>query len=242
MGARRRCRRRSLILIALYYRICGLRALDPVRRRWRCCSPRCTRVATETLEQARAAPGHRRRRRALRDRRGRGARAGADLRAGERLAHRRARPDGAGHRLDRRRSGRCRCCAGSAAAVVVLVVAAHRLGAAHRRRRRRHDADLQLDALWLRRAGGVVLGRRAICCASAPTTCRRAWSNPRAILFTVLTAFLEIRHYMNGGDIYRPSAALGESRAAGLRAGSRWRSGSNTCAAAPAASCTTSAR
>jgi uncharacterized membrane protein len=32
-----------------------------------------------------------------------------------------------------------------------------------------------------------------------------------AILFTVLTAFLEIRHYMNGGDIYRQRAGLGET-------------------------------
>jgi len=31
-----------------------------------------------------------------------------------------------------------------------------------------------------------------------------------AILFTVLVAFLEIRHFMNGGDIYRHSSALGE--------------------------------
>ncbi len=31
-----------------------------------------------------------------------------------------------------------------------------------------------------------------------------------AILFTALTAFLEIRHLMNDGDIYRPSARLGE--------------------------------
>jgi uncharacterized membrane protein len=31
-----------------------------------------------------------------------------------------------------------------------------------------------------------------------------------AILFTVLTAFLEIRHFMNGGDIYRQTSALGE--------------------------------
>jgi uncharacterized membrane protein len=32
-----------------------------------------------------------------------------------------------------------------------------------------------------------------------------------AILFTVLTAFLEIRHYMNGGDIYRERTGLGET-------------------------------
>jgi uncharacterized membrane protein len=31
-----------------------------------------------------------------------------------------------------------------------------------------------------------------------------------AILFTVLTAFLEIRHFMNGGNIYRQTSALGE--------------------------------
>ena len=31
-----------------------------------------------------------------------------------------------------------------------------------------------------------------------------------AILFTVLAAFLEIRHYMNGGDIYRDTSELGE--------------------------------
>ena len=31
-----------------------------------------------------------------------------------------------------------------------------------------------------------------------------------AILFTVLTAFLEIRHYIHSGDIYYPSAALTE--------------------------------
>jgi uncharacterized membrane protein len=31
-----------------------------------------------------------------------------------------------------------------------------------------------------------------------------------AILFTVLTVFLEIRHFMNGGNIYRQNSALGE--------------------------------
>ena len=87
---------------------------------------------------------------------------------------------------------------------------AGRLGAAHRRQRRRHHADLQLDPLRLRRAGDLVLGRRVICCASAPTTRRRGWSTARAILFTVLTAFLEIRHFMNGGDIYRHASGLGE--------------------------------
>src|SRR5258708_31037843 len=31
-----------------------------------------------------------------------------------------------------------------------------------------------------------------------------------AILFTVLLAFLEIRHFMTGGDVYRQTAALAE--------------------------------
>ena len=38
-----------------------------------------------------------------------------------------------------------------------------------------------------------------------------------AILFTVLTAFLEIRHFMNDGDIYRPARPPRRTRAAGLR-------------------------
>ena len=31
-----------------------------------------------------------------------------------------------------------------------------------------------------------------------------------AILFTALTAFLEIRHFMNGGNVYAPGAGIGE--------------------------------
>ena len=53
-------------------------------------------------------------------------------------------------------------------------------------------------------------GSRGICCASAATTRRGGWSRARAILFTVLTVSLEIRHYMNGGDIYRHTGSLGE--------------------------------
>ena len=87
---------------------------------------------------------------------------------------------------------------------------AHRLGAAHRRQQCRHDADLQLDPLRLRRSGRRLLARRPHRCAGAPTTAPRARSNSAAILFTVLLAFLEIRHYVNGGDIYRPSSTLSE--------------------------------
>ena len=38
-----------------------------------------------------------------------------------------------------------------------------------------------------------------------------------AILFTVLLAFLEIRHFMNDGDIYRADQPPRRTRAAGLR-------------------------
>ena len=63
-----------------------------------------------------------------------------------------------------------------------------------------------------------------------------------AILFTVLLAFMEIRHAINGGDVYRDSARPDRNRAAGLR---RARDGDRAGAAArsaPAASSTMSAR
>ena len=55
----------------------------------------------------------------------------------------------------------------------------------------------------------VVLDRRT---SPAPARRRQAvrMVDSAAILFTVLTAFLEIRHYMNGGDIYRHTSRLGE--------------------------------
>jgi len=55
-------------------------------------------------------------------------------------------------------------------------------------------------AFWL---AGVILRRRA---DDVPTRIVESG----AILFTVLTAFLEIRHYLYSGDIYHPSAALTE--------------------------------
>ena len=100
-----------------------LRALDSVRRRWRCCSPRCSRSRPRRWTSARRGPGLAAAERDIRDRRGRGARARADIGAGERLAHRRARADGAGHRLGRRTSGRCRRCAGLPPSSSSLVMA-----------------------------------------------------------------------------------------------------------------------
>ena len=53
-------------------------------------------------------------------------------------------------------------------------------------------------------------GWAAICCAAAATTCPRAWWMPARILLTVLLAFLEIRHFINGGDVYRDASSLAE--------------------------------
>src|SRR5262249_46585466 len=55
-------------------------------------------------------------------------------------------------------------------------------------------------AFW---GGGHLLPKRA---GSQPTRMVES----AAILFTVLTFFLEIRHFMNGGDIYRADSGLGE--------------------------------
>ena len=55
-------------------------------------------------------------------------------------------------------------------------------------------------AFWV---GGHLLRKRA---DDTPTRMVES----AAILFTVLTLFLEIRHYMHGGDIYRQGSRLGE--------------------------------
>ena len=128
--------------------------------------------------QARAAAGTSRGERDIRDRRGCRACARADIGAGARLAHRRARADGAGDRLG---------CGQAAAAGVARAcrrdrragAGAHRLGAAHRRRRRGHETDLQLAALRLRHSRRSVLAGRLSSapprrrCARAHGGCRR---------------------------------------------------------------------
>ena len=55
-------------------------------------------------------------------------------------------------------------------------------------------------AFWV---GGIILRRRGDDLASRSV-------DSAAITFTALTAMLEIRHLMNDGDIYHPSASLGE--------------------------------
>ena len=96
-----------------------------------------------------------------------------------------------------------------AAAVVVLVIFADRLGATDRRLQRRPDADLQLAVIWLRRSRGRVL-------AGGHLLRRRGDDVPArlvdaaAILFTVLLGFLELRHVVNDGDVYRPGSGLTE--------------------------------
>ena len=145
------------------------RSLDPVRdsrrrarRSLRCCNGK--------LEQTRSPAGIADLDRAVRHRHAGCDRAGADLRAGKRLADDCACADVARHGVDF-----------DAAADSVPALArgdprrhrggAHRVRAAHRRRRRRRHADLQLAAVGLWHPGAVVLGRQH---PAAPPRRRRA--------------------------------------------------------------------
>jgi uncharacterized membrane protein len=104
----------------------------------------------------------------LRGGRGCLARAGADIRARQGLAHRRARIDGARHRMDFGAAALARA-ALSGGGYHCRCAVARRLRAAHRWPRRRHDADLQLATLRVWRAGRIVL----VCGLSAAPTRRR---------------------------------------------------------------------
>ena len=138
----------------------------------------------------------------VRHRHARRAGAGADLRAGEGLAHHRAGADGAGHRLDR----------GTAAAALAALACRHhgRRGGRARRltNRRIAGADLGTTPIfnWLLYGYGVPA---AAFWVAGWLLRRRADDLPArmvdagAILFTVLLAVLEIRHYVTGGNIYR---------------------------------------
>ncbi len=63
-----------------------------------------------------------------------------------------------------------------------------------------------------------------------------------AILFTVLLAFMEIRHAVYGGDVYRDYPGLDPKSRCRSAWRSPWRSGWSGCGSAPAASSTISAR
>ena len=117
---------------------------------------------------------------------------------------------------------------------------AGRLGAAHRRREVGttpifnwilYGYGVPAISFWI---AGYLLRKRA-----DDKPCRMVDS--AAILFTVLSAFLEIRHFMNGGDIYRQTSALGEL-ALQVCTGLAMTIGLEHVRHAPAASCTTSAR
>ena len=192
-----------------------VRAVDPVRG----CRPAArgvVRVRDRGARQARPAPGPCGRRGDLRHRRSRRARAGAHHGAGERLAHGRARPDGAGHRLG----------AGEAAAAGVAL--------AHRRHRRRWwwHASPGIRASWAstsaprRSSTGCSTatafrprhsGSAVRCCAGADDDQPARMIEAGALLLTVLTVFLEIRHYINNGDIYYRSVRPDRGGAPGLR-------------------------
>ena len=63
--------------------------------------------------------------------------------------------------------------------------------------------------MGLRHSGAVVLGRQHFLRRRGDDAPLRA-VEAAAILFTVLLAFMEIRHAVNGGDVYRVSAGLTE--------------------------------
>ena len=109
-----------IILIALYYRISNFERSIPFAGLALLLAA-LFGIATEILEQARAAARPRHRRRAVRDRHGRGAGARADLLARKGLAHRRACADGAGHRVDFRQAA-VAAAAHRSPRVLVLVV------------------------------------------------------------------------------------------------------------------------
>ena len=107
------------MLVALYYRIAGSRSIAAIRRLG-AAARRDLCARHRKPHPARRPAGHHGRKRDVRNRRARGAGAGAHLRAGERLAHRRACADGSGGGLGR---------AETAAAVAALA-------RCHRRRHR----------------------------------------------------------------------------------------------------------
>ena len=163
------------------------------------------------------------------------------LRAGERLAHRRARPDGAGHRLGRTSSARCRGCAALCGILVgswCCASATSRASSPTSAPRRSSTGSSMATAFRRSRSGSraALLRKRADDTPTRMVECRRDPAH-RADRRSSRSATTSI-----GGDIYYPSAALTEARAAGLR---RARDGDRTGAPARAhatRSCTTSPR
>ena len=162
-----------LILIALYYRIAGFERSIPfagLALLLRGVERLCHRGA----RQADAASRPRRLRRALRHRHRRRARSGADILAGKRLAHRGARADGAGHRLDRQPAPAARCCAGLPPPRWCWCwrgSAGSRASSAATSAPRRSSTGSSMATACRRSRSGWP----GICFASAPTTSRRGW-------------------------------------------------------------------
>ena len=201
-----------LILIALYYSLTVLRALDPVRHPG-AGARRAFAFAALRLSQREERPGIRE--------------ASAIFATGAvaalALALTFALEKGwltvalalmvPGIALISNRS-RCRCCASSAALLILLVmgrIASTRASSAGRRQTPIFNwllwgYGVPAVSFWL---AGKILRRRA---DDVPAR----MADSAAILFTALTAMLEIRHLMNDGDIYRPRVGTRRSRLADL--------------------------
>ena len=202
------------MLVALYYRIAGLDQSLPFAGAG-AASGRDLCVATETLVRRQPRPGLCGIERNFRDRRARGTRAGAHIRAGEGLAYRRARADGRRAPPGSPKSGRCRGCAGlppSWSPWCWRASPMSRASSAPTSARRRSSTGCSTAtafrplSFWV---AGWLLRRRA---DDLPARMVDAG----AILFTVLLVILEIRHYVTGGDIYRPVSASPKPRSTSM--------------------------
>ena len=195
------------ILIALYLRIAELDRSIPFTET-RALARRALRLRDRTSGQTPTASRSRHGGRYFRRWRCGRASAGADVRARQGLAHRRPRADVARHSLDFRAAA-VPALRYLAAAVIVLVL----LRVGYEPRIVGDDVGTTPIFNWLLYGYGVpaasfwyagYLLRRRVDDGPA------RMADAAAILFTVLLAQLEIRHYMNNGDIYRSSSSLAE--------------------------------
>ena len=200
-GARPRSATPIAILIALYLRVARIRPLDPVCRP-RAAARRALRLCHRAVEPREPRPGMAALGGDLRDRRGRRAGAGLTFALEKGWLTVGAGADGARHRLDRRTAAAAGAALLLAAGVVVWCCCAigyePRIVGTTSAPRRSSTGCCTATAcrplsFWY---AGYLLRRRA---DDVPAR----MADSAAILFTVLLAFLEIRHYMNNGDIFR---------------------------------------
>ena len=197
------------ILVALYYRISGFERSIPFAAVARCSLRALSRSRPRRWTQREPRPGLRRGGRDLRDRHGRGAGARAAplaLEKGWLTVGLALMVPGIAWVAEKRPLPALRVLA---AVIGVLVVArigweprivGDDVGTTPIFNWLLYGYGIPAAAFWL---GGHLLRRRA---DDVPSRMVES----AAILFTVLLAFLEIRHFINGGDVYRDASSLAE--------------------------------